>query len=97
LRVSHSGSSRGHQQHRKACLSQRITANETGDERQAVFNLINGILLQRKLGIQVQPQSVAYIRDWARIRDDSRLEEVLDLALRIKIEEYANACEKDAD
>jgi len=72
-------------------------ANEIGDERQVKFILVNRILFQRCLGYQVNPQNVTYIRDWARMRGDSRLEHTLDLALRIKIEEYGNDCETVPD
>ena len=72
-------------------------AGETGHERQVRFNFVNRVLLQRCLGFRVDPHNVSYIRDWAKMKGDSRLEQDLELALRIPIEEYRNDCEATAD
>jgi len=52
-------------------------------------------MLQRSLGQKVSPETVGYIRDWARMKGDSRLEYALDLALKIPIEEYESDCQTD--
>jgi len=74
-----------------------LVGDGLGDERQNKFYLINRVLLQRCLGYLVSSTNVGYIRDWARMKGDSRLEKTLDLALRIPIEEYQNDCETIAD
>jgi len=72
-------------------------AQGLGDDRPGVFVLVNRVLFQRRFGDDVEPQTIAYIRDWAKMKDDSRLEEFLNLALRIKIEDYENDCDTGPD
>jgi len=64
-----------------------------GDDRPVLFNFATRVFVQRSLGIEADPHTEAFILEWARMRNDSRLEYFLNLALRIPIEENQNDCE----
>jgi len=53
------------------------------DETRHVYNQINWILIQRIQSGTFDSQALGEIQRWARIRNDSRVEFYLDLALRI--------------
>jgi len=69
------------------------------DETRHVYNELNWLLIYRLQGFRSDSGAVGSIKEWAKIRGDTRVEELLDLALSLEpTKEYADdLCFEDSD